>query len=232
MPSDFSSNSLFSNACNSRALSWTVDEWPHLEAAHIKIPNELKNASVKRRREFAAGRYCASIALQQAGCKNLDEIKIGVNRAPIWPEGFIGSISHSQGYSIAAVASNSLLVGLGVDAERILPEKTAVRIRNKILTANEMSLLSSYENLSRGVSVIFSAKESLFKALNPIVHKKFGFQDAEVFRISSLNSQLGEIRFRLLSTLSKAYTRDFEITAQFQIRDRVMTAVEIPKNIP
>lgn len=190
----------------------------------------MSPSSTKRQQEFLAGRQCALAALQQAGCKNISEIKTDLNRAPLWPVGFTGSISHTQDFTAAAVAPTSACRGLGIDAERILSDKTAVRIRDKILTVNEVALLAACDSLDMnlGVGVIFSAKESLYKALNPLTQTFFGFQEAEAILISHSNPHEGEMVFRLLTRLSKEFDIGCEITARFKTKNLILTAVEIP----
>lgn len=215
MPAAFQPRHLFSDSCSFAF----VTEW--------------ESTGSKRESEFAAGRHCASLALQQAGYKNLEEITAEVKnaptRAPIWPEGFTGSITHTRGFTLAVVAPkapHSKILGLGVDAERILSEETALRIRDKILTKNEVKLLKPHSglglSLGQSVGLIFSAKESLYKALNPLTQTFFGFQDAEVIRFAP-----EEIRLRLQTSLSKDFDRGFEIAARFQIQERIVTVVEV-----
>ena len=50
-------------------------------------------------------------------------------RLPIWPRGYLGSISHSGGLCVAHVGRRSDLLGIGVDVERpnALPPRTARR---------------------------------------------------------------------------------------------------------
>src|SRR5438876_615194 len=63
----------------------------------------VAGASPVRRREFTAGRVCARDALQQLGGPRCAILR-DPSRAPIWPEGFVGSISHAAGYCVAAAA--------------------------------------------------------------------------------------------------------------------------------
>ena len=67
-----------------------------------------------RRREFLAGRVAAQAALARLGERGL----VGRCRhAPVWPQGFCGSISHSGGIAVAVAASTRQWQALGVDLE-------------------------------------------------------------------------------------------------------------------
>src|SRR4029079_7138576 len=74
----------------------------------------------KRRREFFAGRFYARAAMAQLG---MNPIPIAVlpSRAPDWPRGLTGSISHSEDVCVAVVAAHSAFAGVGIDIELSLP---------------------------------------------------------------------------------------------------------------
>ncbi|MEO0915472.1 MAG: 4'-phosphopantetheinyl transferase superfamily protein [Pseudomonadota bacterium] len=132
----------------------------------------VARAIPKRRAEFAAGRRAAREALKAAGLPQTAILQ-GDNRAPIWPEGAIGSITHHEGLAVAAVAQTRRIKRLGIDLAEAndFPEK----LRKQILkTAAERA----QTDLEARVS--FSAKESVFKAFFPDVRAYFGFDAVEV----------------------------------------------------
>src|SRR5215469_16812348 len=63
----------------------------------------VARAVEKRRAEFATGRACAHAALDAWGAPDAPLLP-GPDRAPLWPDGFVGSISHARG-ACAAVAA-------------------------------------------------------------------------------------------------------------------------------
>ena len=67
-----------------------------------------------RRREFLAGRLAAQAALARLGERGLVGRR---GHAPVWPQGFCGSISHSGGIAVAVAASTRQWQALGVDLE-------------------------------------------------------------------------------------------------------------------
>ena len=137
----------------------------------------LGRVSDGRRREFAAGRTCARRAMVALGLEPVP-VLIGEQRQPIWPPGVVGSITHTAGYSAAAVAAASVLRGVGVDAERhaaLPPDVEDVVCRTSELEWSRQA--------PRGVAwttLVFSAKESLFKAWYPLTGSWLDFDQAEV----------------------------------------------------
>jgi 4'-phosphopantetheinyl transferase EntD len=135
----------------------------------------LAGASPLRVREFATGRLCAKQALRHLGIEP-DTIGTGPHREPIWPAGVVGSISHTSGFCCAAVST--AWQGLGVDTQRL----------GNILTLDQARRICSYDERRRlsalssdeqqlALHIIFSAKESSFKAVFPLIRRFFGFAD-------------------------------------------------------
>ncbi len=132
----------------------------------------VARAIPKRRAEFAAGRRAARAALLQAGFPAA-EIARDTKRAPIWPEGAIGSITHDNGLALACVANRRSVTHLGLDlAEAVdFPD----HLRGEILhTPAELAQTGLEARMS------FAAKEAVFKAFYPEVGRFFGFGAAEI----------------------------------------------------
>jgi 4'-phosphopantetheinyl transferase EntD len=135
--------------------------------------NELgavANAIGKRQTEFSAGRDAARAALAQFGVESCD-IPVGARRAPVWPKGFCGSITHSDFLCISVVAHQNRLASIGIDAEPDTPLKP--ELRSSILHESEQRASA------REAITLFSMKEALFKALFPLTGEWMGFQDAK-----------------------------------------------------
>ena len=124
-----------------------------------------------RDREFLLGRYCASKALELMG---RDNGVVGQNQdgSPIWPQGTIGSITHSKGFAVAVAAPSKEYQSLGIDLEQMdrLKPRSIVRI------VHELERDSIKDDVSRG-TVLFALKESFYKAQYPIYKKKLNFKD-------------------------------------------------------
>ncbi len=164
----------------------------------------------KRQMEYLAGRYCAAVALQSFGCLKVPER--GADRAPLWPADFSGSISHSHGVALAVVGRQSAWRSLGLDLEARLSDERARRLCAEILTPAEQQRLQTLPGDAQAtrVSLTFSLKESLFKALYPLTGVRFYFQDAEL-----LLADQGVARLRLLKTLSAEWTAGCELPARY-----------------
>jgi enterobactin synthetase component D len=194
----------------------------------VSLPERLADAVVKRKVEFLAGRFCARLAMAQLGQPEAGEIAIGEKRQPLWPEGLIGSITHSKGFASAVVASSDNIIGIGIDSEQLIAEKTAANVSSHILVdsesyeANRQLVDSPREYLT----LIFSAKESIFKCLYPQVGQYFDFRDAEV----TLDSEApGHFRYRLRRQLTDDYPAGFSGSGSYaRADDFIHTAVIQP----
>jgi len=120
----------------------------------------ISRAVESRRQEFARGRACARHALESLG---VDPIPLGVGpgRQPLWPEGFVGSITHGADVVAAVVASADNLSALGIDVETV--EVLSESVRQAVVQPEDQ--VGEMEETGK---VLFSAKESVFKALYPL----------------------------------------------------------------
>lgn len=140
----------------------------------------LANAAEKRRREFTTVRACARAALAKLGVAPV-AISRGLNGAPQWPPGLVGSMTHCAGYRAAAVARAADIITIGVDAEpdQPLPED----VLHLVSSAGERCHLAALASAPMGLSwdrLLFSAKESVYKAWYPLTQRWLGFEEAEV----------------------------------------------------
>lgn len=132
----------------------------------------------KRRREFAAGRDCARRLLAELGLA-ATPIGVDAHRAPCWPKGIVGSISHGAGLCVVAVARRDTIRGLGVDVESDAPLSEGVRRR--VCTEGERRWLDALgEEAGQFAKLVFSIKEATYKCVHPIVQTPIGFQQAEI----------------------------------------------------
>lgn len=146
----------------------------------IPLPRELERAVLKRQLEFRAGRYCARAALVELGHGPMVPPR-GESGVPLWPAGVVGSITHTDGYARAAVASTDQATAIGIDTERIISPRRAALVAATIAAESEIET-AMRAGLSRceAVTLAFSAKESVFKCLHGLVGRRFGFADARL----------------------------------------------------
>lgn len=137
----------------------------------------IARAADARRREFAGGRSCARAALHRLGLPP-SPILQGAHREPLWPEGVVGSITHCDRYRAACVAWGRDASAIGIDAEphAALPGG----VLEQVATAPERAWLGEAPRGYHWDRILFSAKESLFKAWHPLTHRWLGFEDAVV----------------------------------------------------
>lgn len=182
----------------------------------IDAPASIQRSVAKRQAEFLAGRLCAREALQQLDGRHYVP-DIGEDRAPIWPVDICGSITHSHGWAAAIVGQRQQWRGLGMDMENLLDHERAQRLAGEILTADELQRMaaSPAEQIALLVTLTFSVKESLFKALYPLVQKRFYFEDAQLLEWSVS----GNARLRLLIDLSSEWHCGSELDAQFSVHN-------------
>jgi 4'-phosphopantetheinyl transferase EntD len=177
----------------------------------------VRRMAPKRRAEFVAGRACARAALADLGVRAAP-LKPDVSRAPSWPTGFAGSITHTDGYCAAVTAPRTLCKGLGVDAERI--SRVSQTLWNSILTPGEFVNLHELEPCERQarVALTFSAKEAFFKAQHPFTGTWLEFEDVVIAVEAS--------GFSLFCAKTPRFTAP--IRGRFVIKgDLVLTAVSL-----
>lgn len=132
-----------------------------------------------RLEQFRAGRFCAVKACEKIGI-NLTSLAIKDNRAPLWPEKIVGSISHTKDMAICIVSKEAISVG--VDIENIMTNERWNKIKSKIVSDDEETIANQN---SINPTIIFSAKESLYKLINPLVNVYFDFLEAQIKNISN-----------------------------------------------
>jgi 4'-phosphopantetheinyl transferase EntD len=129
--------------------------------------------------DWVMGRRCARMAVEDLG---LDATPIlpGHKRQPLWPAGVVGAITHTRGYVAAAVADAGTVMAVGIDAEPDEPLPHGVITR--VASPEERAMIgagrpSGVDNLDR---LLFSAKESIYKAWFPLAGIWLGFLDARL----------------------------------------------------
>lgn len=195
----------------------------------IEMPESIQRSVAKRQTEFLAGRLCARAALLRLDGTQATPAS-GADRAPVWPAHISGAISHSHGRAAALVALKRDWQGVGIDLERVLSAERAQRLVKEVLTPDERQRLATgrAEDLALLVTLTFSVKESLFKALYPLVHKRFYFEHAEVVSWTPE----GQVRLRLLTDLTPEWHHGRELDAQFGLQEGLLLSLVAIKGQP
>ena len=151
----------------SLAAADPLDLWPTERPA-------VAGAVPHRQVEFAAGRQAARTALTALGLSPV-ALPMGPDRAPVWPDGIAGSISHAAGIAVAVVRHGAPL-GIDIEADSPLPED----LWPTLTSPEERAAFPSDSNPGLQVRRVFAAKEALFKAQAQGARAMFGFDAVRV----------------------------------------------------
>lgn len=168
----------------------------------ITMPTQLKNAVPKRLTEFVAGRVLAKQLLAEYSCTQ--SVDILQDRSPAWPAGFVGSITHAKGIAACAVLPITQANSLGLDLECWLTPEVASQIQPNICLAEELNNVNVDFSFTKKVTLIFSAKETLYKMLYPKAKQFFDFTDAKIINQQGDNRS-GVLEIQLLKNLTLNY---------------------------
>ncbi|MCK0753844.1 4'-phosphopantetheinyl transferase family protein [Chromohalobacter japonicus] len=212
-----------------RGVNFTADSMCEAAFANrgIELPARLRSAIAKRRAEFLAGRLCARDALR-AVTGRAEVPGIAADRSPCWPMGALGSITHSGGFAAALAAPRTAWQGLGLDAETPLSTARAERLSPQILTPEERDWRNRLPTEAQALftTLAFSSKESLFKALYPLIGVRFYFQDAALVE---WHPATGRITLQLRRTLRDDWVSGATLEGQYtETSSRLLSLVAIP----
>lgn len=153
------------------------------DVAEPLFPQErsyLERAVEGRRAEFATVRFCARRALGGLGLDRPVMVP-GPHREPSWPDGVVGAMTHCEGYRAAAVAWARDADAIGIDAEPNGPLPSGVL--GMVASCEEQEHVRGLRQKRPGLAfdrLLFSIKESVYKAWFPRERSWLGFEDAEV----------------------------------------------------
>jgi enterobactin synthetase component D len=231
MPSTLPNPPLFPPFVAQHTLTFDVADGAPLDVQfpEIALPVSLARAARKRQGDFLAGRFCARAAMKLCAPEHADiAVAVGPNREPLWPAGVIGSITHTGDIASAAVARSRDARSIGLDVERIMTDEEASKVRHPIADQDEIAKILDATGWRAGTAItaVFSAKETIFKALYPEVQRYFDFRDAYV---DELDTRAGTFRAHLTTRLTDALQMGHAICGRFALEEKlVWTAVVLP----
>jgi 4'-phosphopantetheinyl transferase EntD len=138
----------------------------------------VARAVEKRRLEYVTARVCARRAMERLGIEP-QPIVSGLRGEPRWPAGVVGSITHCQGYRGAALGRASEVTTIGIDAEPNGP--LAEGVLEAVSLSGERIWVREFGQSHPQIAwdrLLFSAKESVYKAWFPIARSWLDFEDA------------------------------------------------------
>lgn len=154
----------------------------------IVYPPRVRQAVPKRQAEYFAGRLCARAALAAQGSAET-QVGTGALAAPVWPAGFTGSISHAGMLAVATVVPGARCRGIGIDLEALPDDAGLEALRAVALNGAERDRIATVardpETEALLTTLVFSAKESFFKATAAHVGRYFEFSAIECTRIGT-----------------------------------------------
>lgn len=210
--------------------SYVKTEHAHIDSSDEHLFTEeaalVAKAVPKRRAEFATVRRCARLALIRLGLPPAPILN-GPNREPLWPEGVVGSLTHCEDFRAAAVANANEVCTLGIDAEihEPLPEGAAKLIASR----KELIHLRQLAGAQPGIAwdrLLFSAKESIYKAWFPVARSWLDFDQCELM-LHPFNSTFSG---RILDSNASANGRTIkQLNGRWRLHgSHLLTAVWVP----
>ena len=156
----------------------------------IKAPAHIQRSVLKRQSEYFHGRLAARYALLAAGVTETD-VDSNEQRAPVFPAAVVGSISHTNSLAIAAVMPAHQWNALGLDVERCMAEPDLAETAGIFLCAEEEKIIRSASlPYAMAATIIFSAKESFYKAVSRHCGRILEFSALRLRSIDVSNSKL------------------------------------------
>ncbi|MDV4264880.1 4'-phosphopantetheinyl transferase superfamily protein [Acinetobacter seifertii] len=195
----------------------------------LEHPLKIAQACVKRKNEYLCGRVLAQAVLNHH-FGLAQPITSMYEHLPIWPSHVLGSNSHSQNKLIVGLSNSALY--LGIDIEHWVTSEFAQESAHLILTPSEFDLWKNkaceFFDFAHYVSLIFSIKESLYKAVYPTAKQYIDFLEASIVDINFENQTLTltflpeiQQRYQLLVQYQGGWTieKDHIMTWVFQARN-------------
>ena len=188
----------------------------------IAQPNHLQRAVGKRKAEYLAGRICAQHCLVQLGHPDFT-VHSGEDRAPIWPPTVRASITHTRGIAAAIATTDKAIKGVGIDIERDMAAKQERELQRQLLHPQEYDLFTRLgKHHHNPLTLIFSAKESIYKALYSTVQCFFGF---DAVKLIDFNDH--QLQYTVMTPLHQSIQPGTSLTVYYQcVEGLVLTECE------
>src|SRR6202030_3208531 len=154
-----------------------LSKCPSLQPAHMIQHNPAKLMSLNEL--FPPGALTAEMR-EPGDPAALLPVKVAADRQPLWPEGLVGSITHTSGFCAAVLARKQSLSAVGIDSE--IAGSVKAELWRGICTPSEIAWLRSLPQgeQTAAAPLIFSAKEAFYKCPYPLVGERLNFSDATV----------------------------------------------------
>ena len=200
----------------------------------VDMPSAIYHAIPKRKAEFLAGRLAARTAcISHCSLSSNTQIAIGPLRAPQWPAGINGSITHCylpSGAGIALAACGPCNKLIGIDAEVIFSSQLVAETAEQFVDETERALIQSAQitvDYHVAMTAVFSAKESFFKAVAPVLGFYFDFDAIKLIKIEEQ-----QLSFEIVDFLSEPFHAGIAIDIDFMVIDNAFVITSLCMNRP
>ncbi|AGP30962.1 4'-phosphopantetheinyl transferase family protein [Corynebacterium terpenotabidum] len=186
----------------------------------------VARAVASRQSDFGDARWCAHQALRHWGRDAL--ILRGHQGMPLFPDGTVGTLSHTDGLRGALVGDAGVWRSLGLDLEKAEPLPGGVF--HAVTSPSERWALSRLSGNSRCErllgTVLFSAKEAVYKSWFPLAGRFLDFDEAELhLEIDNGTVGAGGVGGTWRARLLTSPTPVDEITGSWTLRDGYVATV-------
>ena len=193
--------------------------------ASIRLPECIATATRKRRAEYVAGRYTASVLLRE---ENIGRYHLASGRLgePLWPASFIGSLTHNEGTVLACGGHASLVGPMGVDVQAWLTDTASRAVQRLLLHDDERRSLGG-RPLSEAATMILSAKECFYKLVSPLLGRPF---ELRALQVELPRSRIGTFYVSLSESLSDDFSAGREFVGTVNVlRGKVLTFIAMTR---
>lgn len=183
----------------------------------VVLPPRVQAAGARRQSSYRNGRRAAARALAAAGVRGKGLVGQRDDGLPDWPAGWTGSISHTDRMAAAIVAPKAGAVRVGLDLEQLLSASEAAEIAHDI--APELTGREPPFPHALAVTLSFSAKEALYKALYPETRQFREFSAARIDWVGGGGALPFSARLTLTEDWGQAWPRGAVLAADQLVAD-------------
>lgn len=182
-------------------------------------------AVAKRVAEFKTGRLLARRALNVFGIREWP-LLADSQRCPIWPEGIVGSITHTKDFCAVVIGLKKDWAAIGIDMEQ--SGRIQEKLWNMLFTEQEKDFLANLplKEQSLWATCFFSAKEAFFKYQFPITRLRVSFKPVELVVAEPFEKGKRMLTLNVLPFFPYTPWRGLTIPVHYYLSERgVFTAI-------
>jgi enterobactin synthetase component D len=190
-----------------------------LAALHPDERRHAEGLGPVRRISWIGGRLGLRGALDDIPARVAEPILATPRGAPRLPAEVVGSISHKEGLAVGLAARAAGGWRIGIDLERLTARRSD--IARRVLRPEERARLPPPSEPRRALEILaaFSAKEAIYKALDPFVGRYVAFDEVAV---DLRDDGSAEVALHLRRPPGQAGEGPFEVQLGWLRRDDVI----------